>query len=193
MHSLEAEEGGARTLAVQHHHAHVTSCMAEHQLDGSVLGVALDGTGLGTDGAIWGGEFLVANYQGFRRAAHLHYVPLPGGDRAIREPWRAAVAHLVDAGCDPSLVDRVVSKSSLRTVLQMIERDVRSPATSSCGRLFDAVAALIGLRSHASFEGQAAMELEWLATGAPSTAPTRLRSTGSHLIANGPGKSTRNR
>ncbi len=160
-------DGAIQTLAVQHHHAHVASCMAEHGLAGDVIGVAFDGTGLGTDGAIWGGEFLVADYRGFRRAAHLRYVPLPGGDQAIRQPWRSAATHAIDAGCDLAPSAQVASPASLRTVRQMIERRVNSPLTSSAGRLFDAVAALVGIRSSVSFEGQAAMELEWLATAEP--------------------------
>ena len=142
--------------------------MAEHALEGDVIGVAFDGTGYGTDGAIWGGEFLAAGYGAFRRAAHLRYVPLPGGDQAIREPWRAAVAQAIAAGCGPSLIESLAPAASLRTVRQMIERGVNSPFTSSAGRLFDAVAALAGIRSRVSFEGQAAMELEWLATDTPA-------------------------
>jgi hydrogenase maturation protein HypF len=155
------------TLAVQHHHAHVAACMAEHALAGDVIGVAFDGTGFGSDGAIWGGEFLVANYGEFRRGAHLRYVPLPGGDHAIRHPWRSAVTHALDAGCDLSRCDAIASTTELRTVRQMIERRVNSPSTSSAGRLFDAVAALAGIRASVTFEGQAAMELEWLATDEP--------------------------
>ncbi len=152
------------TLAVQHHHAHVAACMAEYRLQGEVIGVAWDGTGLGTDGAIWGGEFLIASYADFRRAAHLRYVPLPGGDRAVRQTWRVAASHLLDAGCDVEGLEQAAPKAELRTVCQMIERGVNSPMTSSAGRLFDAVAALAGIRASVSFEGQAAMELEALAT-----------------------------
>ena len=152
-------------LAVQHHHAHMASCMAEHGLTEPVIGVSFDGTGYGTDGAIWGGEFLVGDYRQFRRAAHLRYVGMPGGDQAIREPWRMALAHLLDAGGDRR--DRCwqarCRQSALRTVRQMLERGFNTPLTSSAGRLFDAVAALAGVRDRVSYEGQAAIELEWLA------------------------------
>ncbi|MBX9790704.1 MAG: carbamoyltransferase HypF [Pirellulales bacterium] len=161
-----AAAAGLDTLAVQHHHAHVAACMAEHGLRGDVLGVAFDGTGLGTDGAIWGGEFLIADYEQFRRAAHLRYVPLPGGDRAIREPWRMAVSHAADAACQASLATKVPTTTRM-AVKRMIDRRLNCPPTSSVGRLFDAVAALSGVRDVVTFEAQAAMELEWLATDVP--------------------------
>jgi hydrogenase maturation protein HypF len=157
-----------RQVAVQHHHAHVLSCVAEHQFTEPVIGVAFDGAGLGDDGATWGGEFLVVEGVSCRRAAHLAYVPLPGGDVAAREPWRMAVAHLAAAhgpGLGPLagvLAERVTA-SRLDFVGQMIGRGVCSPRTSSIGRLFDAVAAIIGLRDVTAFEGQAAMELEAIA------------------------------
>lgn len=151
-------------VGVQHHHAHVAACMAENGLHGDVIGVAFDGTGYGRDGAIWGGEFLVANFEDYTRAARLRYVPLPGGDQAIRQPWRPAASHMIDAGCDPARIDRLGSQSEIRIVRQLIERRVNSPLTSSAGRLFDAVAAIAGVRNRVTFEGQAAMELEWLAT-----------------------------
>jgi hydrogenase maturation protein HypF len=171
------------TLAVQHHHAHMASCMAEHGLDEQVIGVIFDGTGYGMDGAIWGGEFLLGDYRGFRRVAHLRYVPMPGGDQAIRESWRMAVTYLLEAGLDPDTLDTLVPKHCLgtprhsqtefgneglagggvRMIARMIERGFNSPPTSSAGRLFDAVAALIGLRQKVSYEGQAAMELEAIA------------------------------
>jgi hydrogenase maturation protein HypF len=154
---------GFDTLAVQHHHAHVAACMAEHGLQGEVIGVAFDGTGLGTDRTIWGGEFLIADYGRFRRGAHLRYVPLPGGDRAIREPWRSALSHALDAGCQSSLA-ATVSPADQKAIERMIDRRLNCPLTSSVGRLFDAVAALIGVRGVVAFEAQAAMELEWLAT-----------------------------
>ncbi len=155
-------------LAVQHHHAHVASCMADNLLDEPVIGLAFDGTGLGIDGAIWGGEFLTGGYGGFRRAAHLRYVSMPGGDQAIREPWRMAVAHLADAGQGDALLAGRVPAPALAAVGQIIDRRINTPLTSSAGRLFDAVAALIGLRDRVTHEGQAAIELEWLALAAPA-------------------------
>lgn len=159
-----AVDEGLELLAVQHHHAHVASCMAENGLTGPVIGLAFDGTGYGTDGAIWGGEFLIADYARFDRAAHFRYVGLPGGDAAIREPWRAAVAHLIEADCRTSLFSGTIDETSQRTVEQMVMQRFNTPPTSSVGRLFDAVAALGGICTHASYEGQAAMELEWSAT-----------------------------
>lgn len=162
----------ATRVVVQHHHAHVLSCVAEHACTEPVIGVAFDGAGLGTDGAVWGGEFLVVEGTQSRRAAHLAYVPLPGGDVAACQPWRMAVAHL-NAAYGPTLGtlgDRIATRitpSKLAFVQQMIARGLCSPPTSSMGRLFDAVATLVGLRDVAGFEGQAAMELEAIA--APST------------------------
>jgi hydrogenase maturation protein HypF len=165
-----SSQGGIELLNVQHHHAHLASCMAEHGLAGPVIGVAFDGTGYGTDGAVWGGEFLTGGYRQFRRAAHLRYVGMPGGDRAIREPWRLAVAHLADAGTAlPALTARI-SPVELATIRRMLERRLNTPLTSSAGRLFDAVAALAGVRDRVSYEGQAAVELEWLATGVAADA-----------------------
>ncbi|MGA3096947.1 MAG: carbamoyltransferase HypF [Bryobacteraceae bacterium] len=149
-------------IAVQHHHAHVASCMAENGLTGVVIGVAFDGTGYGPDGAIWGGEFLVAGYAGFERRGRLRYVLLAGGDAAIREPWRAALAYLEDALGSPARIAGVPEERA-RVVRRMMERGVNTVPTSSCGRLFDAVAAIIGLRREVTFEGQAAMELETIA------------------------------
>jgi hydrogenase maturation protein HypF len=159
------KQEGVRAVGVQHHHAHIACCMAENHLEGRVIGFALDGTGYGTDGRIWGGEVLLAGYLDFERAAHLAYVPLPGGAAAIREPWRMAVSHLW-ASFGPDLLKlpiplfRQIPQRRVRTVLQMMERQVNSPLTSSCGRLFDAVAALIDLRHEVNYEAQAAIELE---------------------------------
>jgi hydrogenase maturation protein HypF len=163
-----AARTGTRLLAVQHHHAHLASCLAEHGLTGPVIGVTFDGTGYGTDGAVWGGEFLVGGYREFRRAAHLRYVGMPGGDRAIREPWRMALAHLLDAQLEDSPLAARLSPVERATVKTMLERRFNAPLTSSAGRLFDAVASLAGVRDRVSYEGQAAVELEWLAS---STAP----------------------
>jgi hydrogenase maturation protein HypF len=166
--SRYAEERAARmgteVHTVQHHHAHMASCMAEHGLTGPVLGVTFDGTGYGTDGAIWGGEFLVGDCRTLRRGAHLRYVGMPGGDQAIREPWRMAAAHLADASVESAPPARVLPLE-WRTIQRMIERRFNAPLTSSAGRLFDAVAALAGVRDRVSYEGQAAVELEWLASG----------------------------
>ncbi|WZO98768.1 carbamoyltransferase HypF [Isosphaeraceae bacterium EP7] len=159
-----AEHPALVLLGVQHHHAHISSCMAEHGLNEPVIGVAFDGTGYGADGAVWGGEFLTGDYRAFRRAAHLMYVPMPGGDQAIREPWRMAAAHLVNAGYDLSQLREYVHATTLAGVHQQIERRFNAPLTSSVGRLFDAVAALAGVRQRVSYEGQAAIELEGLAS-----------------------------
>ncbi len=158
------EHAGTRlTVAVQHHHAHMASCMAEHGLDEPVIGVTFDGSGFGTDGVIWGGEFLTGDYRAFRRSAHLRPVAMPGGEQAIREPWRMAAAHLADAGQNLAILSERISSQSLSLVERMIAAGFNAPLTTSAGRLFDAVAALAGVRHRVSYEGQAAMELEWLA------------------------------
>ncbi len=156
---------GVRKVGVQHHHAHIASCMAEHGLDGPVIGVAFDGLGYGGDGTIWGGEFLVADFAGYARRAHLRYVPLAGGDAAIRQPWRSALSYLHDAlGTDPAALAlprwEAVPQKSIALVRSMIARKLNMVETSSCGRLFDAAASIIGLRHQVNYEGQAAIELE---------------------------------
>jgi hydrogenase maturation protein HypF len=160
-------------LGVQHHHAHIASCMAENHLDGVVIGFALDGVGYGTDGNIWGGEVLVASYRDFERTAHFEYVPMPGGAAAIREPWRMAVSYLVHHfGRDvlkmnlPFLEN--IGRSKFDLLLRLIERRLNSPLTSSCGRLFDAVAAITGIRQQVTYEAQAAIELEMAAGNSAS-------------------------
>jgi hydrogenase maturation protein HypF len=156
---------GVARVAVQHHHAHVVSCLAEHGFTGSAIGVAFDGSGYGSDGAVWGGELLVAGWRGYRRAAHLAYLPLPGGDAAAREPWRMALAALAHAYGEEArevaamLLARVAPERR-RPVLEMALRGVHAPPTSSMGRLFDAVAALAGIRDVNRYEGEAAVELE---------------------------------
>ena len=157
------ERHDAERVAVQHHHAHLAACMAEHQLTGAVIGVIWDGAGFGTDGGIWGGEFLTGDYGGVERAAHLRYVAQPGGDRAAREPWRMALAQLCDAGVDDIPLLPSIDAARRATVHTMIARDLNSPMTTSAGRLFDAVAALCGGADVSTFEGQAAMWLEALA------------------------------
>ena len=165
-----AEESAAeRRIPVQHHVAHVLSCAAEHGITAPVLGVALDGSGFGDDGTIWGGEFLLVDGAAYIRLAHLSCVPLPGGDAAIRQPWRMAVAHLAVAGHRRMLevIEERIGRSRFSPVHQMVMRSVAAPLTSSAGRLFDAVAAIAGIRDEAAFEGQPAMELERLACGGP--------------------------
>jgi hydrogenase maturation protein HypF len=158
-----AEQMRAELHAVQHHHAHMASCMAENLLNEDVIGVSFDGTGFGTDGAIWGGEFLVGNYRHFQRAGQFRYVGMPGGDQAIRQPWRMAFAHLLDAEIEcPDFAARIPPNQQ-RMAAQMLQRALNCPLTSSVGRLFDAVAALAGVRDAVAYEGQAAVELEQLA------------------------------
>ncbi len=162
-----ADRDGLPTIGVQHHHAHVAACMAEHGLDGtsSVLGVAMDGTGYGEDAAIWGGEFLVADYVNFNRVLHLDYFPLPGGDAAIRQPARTALALLWSLGLEwaPRLEPVGAMQSSERqNLLTQLEKRINAPLTSSMGRLFDAAASLAGVRQVVNYEAQAAIEFEAL-------------------------------
>src|SRR5262245_36795217 len=160
---------GVEHVAVQHHHAHIASCLADNGLDRPVIGVAWDGSGYGSDGHVWGGEFLVADLSSFERVGHFDYVPLPGGDAAVREPWRMAAVFLRAAYGDDAMstldVDflRRLDRAAWRVLSQAADRGLNAPLTSSIGRLFDAVASLLGLRDRVSFEGQAAMELEALA------------------------------
>jgi hydrogenase maturation protein HypF len=183
-----ADETGLTLAGVQHHHAHVASCLADNGVDGPVIGVAFDGTGYGPDGTIWGGEFLIADLAGYERAGHLAPVPMPGGAGAIRQPWRMAAAYLPDA---PHGLD-VVRRNQARwdAVVAMARQGVNAPLTSSAGRLFDAAAAILGVRDAINYEGQGAIELEQLAdpgeTGAyPAAVTTEVpfRSHGSDLIA----------
>jgi hydrogenase maturation protein HypF len=166
--ALAKEAADVQLVGVQHHHAHIASCMAENHLDGRVIGIALDGTGYGTDGAIWGGEVLLADYADFERAAHFEYISLPGGTAAIHEPWRVALSYLIkhyvkDLGSLDLPFLRGIDERRRQVIQQMIDRQIHSPRTSSCGRLFDAVAALVGIRSTVNYEAQAAIELEMAA------------------------------
>jgi hydrogenase maturation protein HypF len=152
-------------LGIQHHWAHVVACMAENELEAPALGVAWDGTGYGTDGTIWGGEFLLADQKSFTRIAHLRPFRLPGGDAAVKEPRRSALGVLYEIfGKElwerPELLARFAA-SELTPLRQMLAKNLNAPLTSSVGRLFDAVASIVGLRQKATFEGQAAMELEF--------------------------------
>jgi hydrogenase maturation protein HypF len=168
---------GARRVAVQHHHAHIVAAMVEHRLAGPVLGIACDGSGYGTDGTVWGGEFLLAGYGGFRRVGRLRTVPLPGGDAAVRHPRRMALSFLTalyGERLPPLAFLEQLAPGERETILEMLRRGVRSPLTSSCGRLCDAVAAILGGPDPVSYEGQAAAELEEASeeTAAGYDAPT---------------------
>jgi hydrogenase maturation protein HypF len=165
-------KGDIMKIPVQHHHAHVVSCMAENKLEGEVIGVAFDGLGYGEDGHLWGGEFLLSSPSGYQRVGHLEYAPMPGGPKAIKEPWRMALSYLHHTlGEDLSGLDieftRRLDKRKLPTLKEMINKGINSPLTSSMGRLFDAVSALLGIRQAITYEGQAAVELEQLADGVP--------------------------
>ena len=168
---------GVRLVPVQHHHAHIVSCMAEHRIENQVIGLSFDGTGYGTDGRIWGGELLIADLESFSRPMHMAYVPMPGGEAAIREPWRMAVSYLFDAFGDGFEnrdlgLFKSIPGNKIRVIKDMIVRRINSPLTSSLGRLFDGVAAILGIHNYVSFEGQAAMALEMIA-----------RKEGSYLAA----------
>lgn len=166
-----SQRDGLPAISIQHHHAHIAACMAENGLPGDepVIGVSFDGTGYGDDGAIWGGEFLISDYRGYQRPYHLGYVPLPGGDKAVREPWRMALAWLQRSELawseDLPPVRHALSHSpndqiQLNALRRQIETGLNSVPTSSIGRLFDAVSALVGVRQLTNYEAQAAIELE---------------------------------
>lgn len=161
-------DDGYTKIGVQHHHAHIASCMADNQIEGEVIGVAMDGLGFGTDGRMWGGEFFVADFAEAERMAHLAYIPMPGGARAIREPWRLAAVYLQHAFGDdfvnldlPFVKD--LEERYWPALRSMVAKRTNSPETSSMGRLFDAVSSLLGVRSIVNYEGQAAIELEAIA------------------------------
>jgi hydrogenase maturation protein HypF len=181
--ALELADEGLPLAGVQHHHAHIASCLADNGADGPVIGVAFDGTGYGPDGTIWGGEFLVADLAGFERAGHLTPVPMPGGAAAIRQPWRMAAAYLdadpktpgaPKAPEGPQAHDRLDvwrrHRADWPAIVAMATKGINSPLTSSAGRLFDAAAAVLGVRDAINYEGQAAVELEQLADPAETGA-----------------------
>jgi hydrogenase maturation protein HypF len=153
-------------IPIQHHHAHVAACLVDNEWQadaGPVIGVAWDGTGYGLDGHIWGGEFFVGDYRGFRRAAHLEYLPMPGGEAAIHNPWRLALSYTYALTGEVPVLPGI-SAQEVQIVRQQIDRRLNTPLTSAAGRLFDAVAALTGVRQRVSYEAQAAIELEMLST-----------------------------
>jgi len=186
-----AESLGLALVGVQHHHAHVASCLVENARHGPVIGVAWDGGGYGDDGTMWGGEFLVADLERSVRVARLNPVPMPGGNAAAREPWRMTLAHLAAAGADASafvnsVCDRSVSQHAIRSVASMIKSGMHdgrvayganAPLTSSAGRLFDAVSALLGVCAHPTYEGQTAAELEAVSAAGAQPYAFPLRET----------------
>ena len=168
------EHGLPAPLRVQHHRAHIAACLADNgraRDAGSVIGVAFDGTGYGDDGAIWGGEWFVGDYGGFERVAHLEYLPLPGGDAAIRHPWRLAVAYLHTLLGPDEFPSGIFCPADALAVRQQVARGLNTPQTSSMGRLFDAVSALLGVCQTTTYEAQAAIELEQVAVGHVGNAP----------------------
>jgi len=178
-------------VSVQHHHAHIAGCMAENGIDGKVIGIALDGTGYGSDGTLWGGEILIADYGHFERAGHFQYVPLPGGEAAIREPWRMALSLLYPAfGKDlfdlPIEFVKRLDQGKARNILTMIEKKINCPLTSSCGRLFDGIAALVGVRDRVSYKGQAAIELEMEMGEGEGLYPVTVPERGEYIIPQNP-------
>ncbi|MDQ3644562.1 MAG: carbamoyltransferase HypF [Actinomycetota bacterium] len=169
---------GVETIGVQHHHAHLAACLAEHGEQGPAVGAIYDGTGYGEDGTVWGGELLFGGLASYQRAGSLATVPMPGGERAVSEPWRMACSWLVAAGQDqpslPAALADTVSPERWEQVAALARRGFASPATSSMGRLFDAVSSLCGIRATVTYEGQAAIELEAAAGAAPEGDPYPL-------------------
>jgi hydrogenase maturation protein HypF len=160
-----AEKSSIRAVAVQHHHAHIVSCLADNAVQGPVIGIAFDGTGYGTDGKIWGGEFLVADYKSFKRVGQLEYLPLPGGAAAIRKPYRTALGYMITLLGENALDRRLdflnkIDRVEVELVRKQVEAALNSPLTSSMGRLFDAVSAMAGIRPVIDYEAQAAIEME---------------------------------
>src|SRR3989304_143899 len=158
---------GAKRIPVQHHHAHLASCMADNNLNKKVIGIIGDGLGYGTDGNLWGGEFLTGDFSGCERRAHFAYFPLPGGETAIRQPWRMGVSYLHGIYGDEIFNLHLefltkISPEKLEVVVKMIENNFNSPLSCGAGRLFDGVSSIILPRERANYEGQAAVELEMI-------------------------------
>ena len=165
---LKTTNNDLNLIPVQHHHAHIVSCIIDNKVAPPVLGVAFDGTGYGEDGSIWGGEFLVVDYGKFQRLGHLEYIPMPGGENAIKKPFRMAISYLVNLLGEQTLNQRLafletVEEVELELIKKQIEKGINAPLTSSCGRLFDGVSALLNIRNEVDYEGQAAIELEMIA------------------------------
>jgi hydrogenase maturation protein HypF len=164
---LAANSPELKLIPVQHHHAHIVSGMVDNGITTPVIGVAFDGTGYGTDGTIWGGEFMVADYCGFNRMGHFEYLPLPGGAQAIKKPYRTVIGYIQSLFDENNLKNFAflehIDPDEMRIIQRQMEQKINSPLTSSCGRLFDAVSALIGVRSEIQYDAQAAIELEMLA------------------------------
>lgn len=201
---------GLKTEAVQHHHAHIASCLAENGRTGPVIGFAMDGTGYGPDGTVWGGEILVADCARFERAGHFSVRSMPGGEAAIREPWRMALSFMDAAfrhGIDPGMSDDVLLRKAsefpafreagsgkVRSVIRLIRSGISQPVTSSLGRLFDAVSALAGIRSVSTYEGQAASDLEAVLYTSmnignqENAASTEIRKSGANAEAGSDGE-----
>ncbi|MGZ4109601.1 MAG: carbamoyltransferase HypF, partial [Actinomycetota bacterium] len=178
-----AEETGVPTVAVQHHHAHVAAVMAEHRLDATVIGVAFDGLGLGTDGTIWGGEVFACDAAHAERLAHLRKVRQPGGDAAVRQPWRMALAHAADAGVEADALRLLDPRDRPRAIVRgQLRAGVAAPWTSSAGRLFDSVAALAGICSDATYEGQPAMLLEQASVASTRSYPVEVSLEDGRLV-----------
>ncbi len=181
-------EEGAQLVTVQHHHAHIASLMIEQGIEKTLIGVSFDGAGLGNDGNIWGGEFLIVNFLSFSRVAHLKEVPLPGGEQAVKEPWRMALSYLKTSYGKDFYIPahkwlKGVATHKFSLINTLIEKKINSPLTSSVGRLFDAVASIIGLRDKVNYEGQAAIELEMAASKQEKRDyPFEIFSRGEELI-----------
>ena len=171
-----AQKDTISKIGVQHHHAHIVSCMAENGIHHKVIGVAFDGLGYGDDGKFWGGEFLITDFSEYERAGHLDYVPMPGGEQAIKEPWRMAISYLYQIyGNDiPSIITPltphftgetkpILDHPKIKVLLKMLSQRIHCPLTSSMGRLFDGVASLLDLQHSVNYEGQAAIKLESIA------------------------------
>lgn len=158
-----AQSLGLKLIQVQHHYAHILSCMAENNINDEVLGISWDGTGYGTDGNIWGGEFLKVNKNTFERFAHFDYFPLPGGEKAIKENWRTGISLLLNSEVDLNIIRKIYKDFDADNIVNIITKKINSPLISSVGRIFDGISSIIGLKHNSAFEGQAAMQLEFAA------------------------------